>query len=146
MDIEYLLSVVTLDFTEKYSNFSDFAESEQYKPIWNLCIQTIQCEDYVKNIRFCNDYYNMPPVRVFIDINRTALDEIAMRDFGEDLFLERNGKYVMQHFLKQSIGAFWGMVFRFGLHYDERRTVTMIKDKYYGIATASRFEIKKIEK
>lgn len=145
MDIEYLLSVVTLDFAEKYSNFSEFSTSEKYKPIWNLCIDTLKCEDYVKNIKFCNDYYNMPPVRVFLDINRRQINEIAQLDFSGELFTESNSCYLMKNFLKQSLGAFWGMVFRFGLHYDDRRTVTMIKDKYYGIATASRFVYSKIE-
>lgn len=140
MDVEYLISMVTLDFTEKYSNFSEFSTSKKYKPIWDLCIDTLKCEDYVKNIRFCNDYYNIPPVRVFIDINRKQIDEIAQLDFDEELFIENDNRYLMRNFLKQSLGAFWGMVFRFGLGYDRRKTVTMIKDKYYGIATASRFE------
>ena len=58
MDVEYLISVVTSDFSDRYSNFNEFSTSKKYKPFWDLCIETIRCEDFVKNIRFCNDYYN----------------------------------------------------------------------------------------
>ena len=45
----------------------------------------------------------------------------------------------MKTFIKQSIGAYWGMVFKYILGYTKRKTVSVVKEKNYGVQSASRF-------
>lgn len=52
------------------------------------------------------------------------MDELRERD-TENVFFE-NG--YLKAFIKQSIGAFWGMVFRFALGYEDKRRENLIID------------------
>lgn len=135
MNTKEIIKIVEKDFSTNYYNFKEFMLDEKYRELWDMCVKTVENRDFLINIIFCNDVYQIPPTRVFVDINRTALDELRERD-TENVFFE-NG--CLKAFIKQSIGAFWGMVFRFALGYEDKRTVSVVKEKNYGIQTASRF-------
>lgn len=135
MRVEEIIRIVEEDFSTNYYNFKEFMLDDKYKELWDMCVETARNRDSLINIIFCNDVYQIPPTRVFVDINRKALDEIKERD-KENVFFE-NG--YLKAFIKQSIGAFWGMVFRFALGYEDKRTVSVVKEKNFGIQTASRF-------
>ena len=135
MKLTQIIETVEKGFIDKYYNFKELQQEEKYKPMWEMCINTLKTRDLLINIIFCNDVYQIPPVRVFIDINRVELERLMLAD-REGIFFE-NGQ--MKNFIKQSVGAFWGMVFRFALAYDERKTVAVVKEKNYGIQSASRF-------
>lgn len=59
-----------------------------------------------------------------MDINCASLDELRERDTENGFF--ENG--YLKAFIKQSIGAFWGMVFRFALGYEDKRRENLIID------------------
>lgn len=136
MKADEIKKKVERDFTKEYMNFSEFAQNQVYKAVWDLCLDTLASRDRLVNIAFCNDVYQIPPVRVFIDINRDKIDEVVKQDTECILFREDG---TMKNYLKQSIGAFWGMVFKYGMGYQRRKTASVVKDNYYGIQTASRF-------
>lgn len=136
MNIEMTEEIVTKYFSEKYVSFKDFQNNQIYKPLWDACINTLRNGSSMEIMVFCNDTYNFPPVRVFVDLNREMLDDLKKNDV-EHLFFNEEGE--MNMVCRQNIGAFWGMVFRFGIGYGDRRTATLVGDKYYGIITASRF-------
>lgn len=136
MNIEMIEEIVTKYFSEKYVSFKDFQNNQIYKPLWDICINTLRNCSSMEIMVFCNDTYNFPPVRVFVDLNREMLDDLKKNDV-KHLFFNVEGE--MNMVCRQNIGAFWGMVFRFGIGYGERRTATLVGEKYYGIITASRF-------
>ena len=135
MTVEQIVEIVETQYAEKYYNFQEFKMDEQYKAMWDMCMNTVKNRDLIINIIFCNDVYQIPPVRVFIDINREQIENLIANDKTQVFF--ENGR--MKTYIKQSIGAFWGMVFRFALGYEDRRTVSVVKEKNYGVQTASRF-------
>ncbi len=130
-----LVRMVEDGFCERYSHFKEFQTDEKFRPLWNTCIDTVKNHDSMNIIVFCNDTYKIPPVKVFIDINRDKLD-VLLNEHPDELLV--NDKR-LKTYVKQCLGAFWGMVFRFGLGYADRRSVSLVQKEYYGIATASRF-------
>jgi len=42
-------------------------------------------------------------------------------------------------FVKKSIGAFWGMVFKFGLEYNGQKSVSVSMNEYFKVKTATYF-------
>ena len=42
-------------------------------------------------------------------------------------------------FVKKSIGAFWGMVFKFGLGYKGQKSVSVSMNEYFKVRTATYF-------
>lgn len=135
MNIEKITKIVECGYADRYYNFKEFASDAKYRALWDMCMNTLKDYDYLTNIIFCNDIYQMPPVKVFVDINRKNIEKL-MTDDKEHIFFDN---YRMKTYIKQSLGAFWGMVFRYALDYGYRKTVTVVKEKYYGIQTASRF-------
>ncbi len=45
----------------------------------------------------------------------------------------------MPVFVKKSIGSFWNMVFKFGLHYKWQRIVSVSMKEYFKVRTATYF-------
>ena len=135
MKIEEIMRIVEEDFAKNYYNFKEFMLDEKYKVMWDMCVETVKNRDSLISIVFCNDVYQIPPTRVFVDINREALNKL--RECDKDNIFFENG--CLKAFVKQSVGAFWGMVFRFALGYEDKRTVSVVKEKNFGIQTASRF-------
>ena len=137
MNTEVLVRKIEADFCEKYPRFKEFQSDEQFRPLWDMCIETAKDYENMICIKFCNDIYQIPPVRVFTDINREKLKVLSVSHSNS--FFTDDGQ--LKSFVKQCLGAFWGMVFRYGLepNYDDRRTVSVVKNNYFGISTASRF-------
>ena len=136
MNCNQLVEIVENRFETVYPHFKEFQTDERFSSLWNLCIETVKNPDHMRNIIFCNDMYQMPPVKVFIDINRGRLKQLETDSF---LFEERGKENYLRVYVKQCLGAFWGMVFRKGLGYEDRKTATVVATKYYGVRTASYF-------
>lgn len=135
MNNDLLLSTIESGFAERYSNFKEFQTDSVFKPLWDLCMKTVADSQQLNIIVFCNDTYEMPPVKVFVDLNRSDIEALCQSE-STSLF-DENGRF--KTYTKQSLGAFWGMVFRFGLLYQDRKSVFVVREKYFGISTASRF-------
>ena len=135
MNNNLLLSTIESGFAERYSNFKEFQTDSIFRPLWDLCMKTVADTQQLNIIIFCNDTYEMPPVKVFVDINRREIE--ALCQSGDTSLFDENGRF--KTYTKQSLGAFWGMVFRFGLMYQDRKSVFVVREKYFGISTASRF-------
>ncbi|MBQ2803914.1 MAG: hypothetical protein IJF07_08455 [Lachnospiraceae bacterium] len=133
--IDIIREMTRNGFSEKYKNFKEFQMDERYQKMWKLCMHTLERRDLLLNMIFCNDVYQIPPVRTFIEINREELELLREED-KEQIFFE--GKE-LKTFIKQSIGAYWGMVFKYILGYTKRKTVSVVKEKNYGVQSASRF-------
>lgn len=132
MRINEAKEIMTKEFSVKYKNFKEFQNDGKYQDLWRLCMSTMESTEYMNIILFCNNVYQLPPVKVFLDLRREEIENLLNNtNYFED------GE--MKTFVKQSIGAFWGMVFRFLLLYPERKSVSVVKDKYWGVQTASRF-------
>ncbi len=130
-----LVRKVEEEFCERYSHFKEFQTDETFRPLWDMCIDTVRNHDNMIIMIFCNDVYQIPPVRVFIDLNRDKLDAL-LHAGSSALFMDDQR---LKTYAKQCLGAFWGMVFKFGLGYSDRRSVSVVQKGYYGVATASRF-------
>ncbi len=77
----------------------------------------LACHFRPGNIIFCNDYLEMPPVKVFAIVNNKT-----------DLSDEN----------KKSIGAFWGFVFKYVFGYKNQRSIS-VRGKSGNIKTATYF-------
>ena len=113
-------------FAVTYYNFKDFQQSAAYRPYWNKCIECVRDRDLLINIIFCNDTFGIPPVKTFLIIYR--------EDF---IRLTCDKQARLDSFLKRSIGAFWGMVFKFVLGYTEQKSVSVAMNEYFEVRTAS---------
>lgn len=117
---------VTDDFSVTYSHFKEFQENPEYRGYWDKCLEAVEDKDLLKNIIFCNDVFSIPPVKTFLtyyykDFIRLTEDEHAKLDT----------------YIKRSIGAFWGMVFKFVLGYTEQKSVSVSMNEYFEVRTAS---------
>jgi hypothetical protein len=95
---------VESDFGNTYSHFKEFQQGEEYRKYWNKCMEALSDRDLLVNIIFCNDVFEMPPVKTFLTYYRDSF-----------ILLTGNEKAVLDIFVKRGIGAFWGMVFKFVL-------------------------------
>lgn len=50
-------------FAHKYARFAGFVDSGN---LWNLCEETLNDEELMDHIRFCNDVMKIPPIKVFL--------------------------------------------------------------------------------
>jgi len=80
MNTKEIIKIVEEDFSTNYYNFKEFMLDDKYRELWDMCVQTVENRDSLINIIFCNDVYQIPPTRVFVDINRVALDGLRERD------------------------------------------------------------------
>jgi len=62
----------------------------------------------------------------------------------KDDFIAMTGdpQAVLDIFVKKSIGAFWGMVFKFALGYKEQKSVSISMNEYFMVRTASVYDCK----
>ena len=88
-------------FSDYYSHFREFQLNPKYRGYWEKCIESVTDNDLLNNIIFCNDVFAIPPVKTFLTYYRN--DFIRLTD---------DEKAVLDTFIKRSIGAFWGMVFK----------------------------------
>lgn len=130
MTVAEIARRVTDQFSDQdhYKQFREFQHGAQYQPYWALCMKALTDKELLGHIIFCNDVHRIPPVKTFLLYYRKALQEITGR---EDAMLEP--------FLKKAIGAFWGMVFKFGLGYQAQESVSISLNREFMVRTASCF-------
>jgi len=116
------------NFSEIYTHFKDFQRNEEYEPYWNKCMEAISDKKLLSHIVFCNDVFCIPPVKTFLTY--------YMNDF---ILLTGKSNAELPPFVKKSIGAFWGMVFKFGLKYKGQKSVSVSMNEYFKVKTATYF-------
>lgn len=116
------------NFSKFYTHFREFQENVEYAPYWNKCIEAICDEQLLSHIIFCNDIFFIPPVKTFLT-------------YYKDDFIALTGKSdaELPVFVKKSIGAFWGMVFKFALNYKGQKSVSVSMHDYFKVKTATFF-------
>lgn len=116
------------NFSSFYTHFKEFQENEEYVPYWNKCIEAICDKELLSHIIFCNDVFCIPPVKTFLT-------------YYKDDFILLTGKSnaELPLFVKKSIGAFWGMVFKYILEYKGQKSVSVSMKEYFKVKTATYF-------
>lgn len=116
------------NFAEVYTHFREFQENKEYKLYWEKCMHAICDEQLLSHIVFCNDVFCIPPVKTFLT-------------YYKDDFIILTGKRnaELPVFVKKSIGAFWGMVFKYGLEYKGQKSVSVSMNEYFKVKTATYF-------
>ena len=116
------------NFSEVYTHFREFQQNEEYVLYWDKCIEAICDKQLLSHIVFCNDVFSIPPVKTFLT-------------YYKDDFIVLTGKSdaELPLFVKKSIGAFWGMVFKFGLKYKGQKSVSVSMNDYFKVKTATFF-------
>ena len=108
------------NFSEVYTHFKEFQQNEEYSPYWNKCMEAICDKQLLSHIVFCNDVFSIPPVKTFLMYYKN--------DF---IILTGKSNAELPVFVKKSIGAFWGMVFKFGLKYKGQKSVSVSMNDYF---------------
>lgn len=116
------------NFSTTYTHFKEFQENSEYKPYWNKCMEAICDKELLSHIVFCNDVFGIPPVKTFLSYYKN--------DF---ILLTGKANAELPIFVKKSIGAFWGMVFKFGLNYKGQKSVSVSMNEYFIVKTATYF-------
>ena len=133
MDIELTTQAasqaVEQGFSLRYRHFKEFQEDPAYRPYWNKCMEAVKDRELFSHIIFCNDRLHIPPVKTFLLYYEQDLIRITGR---EDAALEP--------FVKKSIGAFWGMVFKFVLGYRDQESVSVSLNQRFFVRTATYFK------
>ena len=116
------------NFAEVYTHFREFQENKEYELYWNKCMDAICDKQLLSHIVFCNDVFCIPPVKTFLT-------------YYKDDFIILTGKSnaELPLFVKKSIGAFWGMVFKYGLEYKGQKSVSVSMNEYFRVKTATYF-------
>lgn len=102
------------NFAGKYRRFAGFIDSGY---LWDLVIKTINDIELMRNIKFCNDIMQIPPIKVFVLAQRPALPELNNSE-------------------KQSVGAVFGFIFKDVFGYTDQESVSCVVNT---IKTATRF-------
>ena len=102
---------VTERFADKYNHFKEFQHNPEYSAYWGKCVESITDRDFLVCVIFCNDVFGIPPVKTFLTVYKEDFIKLA----GDE----------RAHFVKRSIGAFWGTVFKFVLGYTEQKSVSV---------------------
>lgn len=115
-------------FSEIYTHFREFQQNESYRRYWDKCIEAVSDEELLSHIVFCNDVFCIPPVKTFLTYYRDDFIVLTGKSDAE-----------LPVFVKKSIGAFWGMVFKFGLKYKGQKSVSVSMNEYFKVRTATYF-------
>jgi len=129
ISIPVLVDKVANEFSERYSHFKGFQQNPNYKKYWNKCIEAISDKVLLSHIIFCNDLFAIPPVKTFLTYYEKDFIVITGKEDAE-----------LDVFIKKSIGAFWGMVFKFVLNYQGQKSTTVSLNKKFKVSTATHFE------
>ena len=116
-------------FSNCYRHFKEFQESPDYRPYWDKCMEAVRDQELLSHIIFCNDLLRIPPIKTFLLYYEQDLIRITGR---EDAALEL--------FAKKAIGAFWGMVFKFALGYQDQESVSVSLNQHFFVRTATYFK------
>lgn len=128
MTTKDILQIVLDDFPLRYKHFKEFQTAEEYQGYWALCVRAVEDRELLGHIIFCNDIHRIPPVKTFLLYYRRELQKLTGR---EDTMLDT--------FVKKAIGAFWGMVFKFGLGYQAQESVSISLNREFMVRTATCF-------
>jgi hypothetical protein len=126
VDMENIVERVIDGFGSAYTQFREFQQSPEYRVYWDKCVESISDGDFLLCVQFCNDTFGIPPVKTFLTYYRD--------DF---IRLTSDKQARLDTFVKRSIGAFWGMVFKFVLGYSEQKSVSVSMNDYFFVKTAS---------
>ncbi len=121
-----IIEQVEQRFADVYNHFKELQHRPEYSRYWDKCIESLANRDLLVNIIFCNDTFEIPPVKTFLTIFREDFIEITGDEWAR-----------LDPFVKRGIGAFWGMVFKFVLGYTEQRSVSISTGGYFIVKTAS---------
>lgn len=116
------------NFSMVYTHFKEFQNKSEYRPYWDKCMEAVTDKELLSHIVFCNDIFCIPPIKTFLTFYR--------KDF---ISLTGKADAELPLFVKKSIGAFWGMVFKFGLRYTGQKNVSVSMNEYFKVKTATYF-------
>ena len=116
------------NFSNVYTHFREFQSKEEYAPYWKKCIEAISDDVLLSHIVFCNDIFGIPPVKTFLTYYKA--------DF---ILLTGKPNAELPIYVKKSIGAFWGMVFKYGLKYKGQKSVSVSMNEHFKVKTATYF-------
>ena len=128
MRTQNIVKEIESGFSEKYANFKEFQYDAKYKAYWDKCLEAVSDRELLSHIVFCNDLFETPPVKTFLLYYKN--------DF---ILITGSSKATLDVFVKKSIGAFWGMAFRYVLGYTEKKSVSVSMFEYFGVRTATCF-------
>ncbi|HZK53011.1 MAG TPA: hypothetical protein VFC84_02225 [Desulfosporosinus sp.] len=109
--------------------FKELKKNVNYVKYWDKCIEAITDKELLSHIIFCNNIFRIPPVKTFLTYYEKDFVEITGKEDAE-----------LDIFVKKSIGAFWGMVFKFVLGYQGQKSTTVSMNKKFKVSTATYFE------
>ncbi|HHY05442.1 MAG TPA: hypothetical protein GX532_00445 [Clostridia bacterium] len=115
-------------FADIYHPFKEFQQNIIYKKYWDKCIEAISHRELLSHMIFCNDLFEIPPIKTFLMYYQADFVKIT----GDE-------KAELTSFIKKSMGAFWGMVFKFVLQYQGQKNVSVSMNKVFMLKTASYF-------
>jgi hypothetical protein len=126
MNTNKIADQVIQGFSEKYTHFKEFQHSPTYSPYWEKCLESVRDRDFLLCVIFCNDTFEIPPVKTFLTYYRN--------DF---ILITGDTHARLDTFVKRGIGAFWGMVFKFVLGYTGQKSVSVSMNEYFFVKTAT---------
>ena len=133
ISIDEIVEKVESEFSYYYKMFKGFQQNIEYAAYWHQCMAALEAtlEDGTKllsHIEFCNNLYNIPPIKTFLTYYK-----------NEFIVLTGNEKAVLDVYIKKSIGAFWGFVFKVALKYEGQKSVSVSMFDYFNVKTATYF-------
>jgi hypothetical protein len=128
MTVQDIAIKVENEFSKIYAHFQEFQQNTNYSKYWEKCIEAVKDRELLSHIIFCNDLFSIPPVKTFLMNYRDDFIIITGKSNAE-----------LDMFAKKSIGAFWGMVFKFALGYQDQKSVSVSMYDYFVVKTASSF-------
>ena len=129
ISIRVLVDKVSDEFPIRYTHFKEFQQNMDYSKYWDKCIEVISDKEVLSHIIFCNDIFCIPPVKTFLTYYEKDFVKITGKEDAE-----------LDIFIKKSIGAFWGMVFKFVLGYQGQKSTTVSMSKKFKVSTATYFQ------
>lgn len=124
--VEEIVQGTSRDFAAKYPHFKDFQTNEAYAPYWDLCLHALQDRDLLGHIVFCNDLFGIPPVKTFLCNYAEELKAITGRQDAQ-----------LSDYVKKSIGAVWGFVFKALFEYAGQKSVSVSLNRQFMVKTAT---------
>lgn len=113
-------------FAQKYPHFREFQSREDNFPYWRLCVQALSDRDLLGHIIFCNDTFFIPPMKTFLTVFEKELVGITGRPDAQ-----------LDDYVKKSLGAVWGYVFKVLFEYAGQKSVSVSMNKKFMLKTAT---------
>lgn len=124
--VDEIVQRTTTEFASQYPHFKEFQSDETYFSYWKLCVHALQDRDLLGHIIFCNDLFGIPPVKTFLCYYAKELTEITGRQDAR-----------LDDFVKKSIGALWGFVFKYIFEYSGQKSVSVSLNKMFMLKTGT---------